>query len=218
MFYRAYAHFLKGGGKLALFQQVWVAAPPRNDLFDAAFVDQSKKEIRFVVDAMHGRGDVAPNKGRGGGIYRFPGPIHEGGGEGVLIIDKRADPKQRDALFRILSGEDTEPAATIWSVFSAMVEKMHEPIFANIEFEIDIDARKARARVAGVAELRGEPILNAVTGAEHRVRIEQPNGFEFTVAEIGRGWTKLTGPLAIELADSYGQFANIHLCQDGVVR
>src|SRR5207302_10425314 len=38
-------------------------------LFDAAFVEQSKKEVRFVVDAMHGRGDVAPNKGRGGGIY-----------------------------------------------------------------------------------------------------------------------------------------------------
>src|SRR5437667_6901111 len=140
-----------------------------------------------VFDIEEGNHGDTPLSGlRGGGIYRFPGPIHEGGGEGVLIIDKRADPKQRDALFRILSGEDTEPAATIWSVFSAMVEKMHEPIFADIEFEIDIDARKARARVAGVAELRGEPILNPVTGAEHRVRIEQPNGFEFTVAEIGR--------------------------------
>src|SRR5205085_1606762 len=35
----------------------------------AAFVERTKKEIRAVVDAMHGRGDVAPSPGRGGGIY-----------------------------------------------------------------------------------------------------------------------------------------------------
>ena len=66
-------------------------------------------------------------------------------------------------------------------------------------------------------ETRGAPILNPVTGAEHRVRIEQPNGFEFTIAEIGRGWSKAEGPLSFELSDTYGQSANIHLCQSGVV-
>ena len=57
-------------------------------------------------------------------------------------------------------------------------------------------------------ETRGAPILNPVTGAEHRVRIEQPNGFEFTIAEIGRGWSKAEGPLSFELSDTYGQSAS----------
>jgi hypothetical protein len=42
-------------------------------------------------------------------------------------------------------------------------------------------------------------------------------GFEYTLAEIGRGWTKTSRPIQLELADSYGQFAEIHLCQSGVV-
>ena len=67
-------------------------------------------------------------------------------------------------------------------------------------------------------ETRGAPIVNPVTGAEHRVRIVQPKGFEFAEAEIGRGWSKATGPIDFELADSYGQFAHIHLCQNGFVR
>ena len=79
-------------------------------------------------------------------------------------------------------------------------------------------ARRARAHIHGVLDMRGEPILNPVTGAEHRVRIEQPNGFEFAEAEIGRGWSKTLGPIGYELDDTYGQFARIHLSQSGMVR
>jgi hypothetical protein len=95
---------------------------------------------------------------------------------------------------------------------------LYDPIVGDIEFELDIDGRTARAHVGGVLEMRGEPILNPVTGAEHRVRIVQPAGFEFAEAEIGRGWSKTKGPIAYELADTYGQFARIHLCQSGMVR
>ena len=122
------------------------------------------------------------------------------------------------ALLRILQGEDTEPGATVFQIFASTCDTLHEPIIADIEFELDVDGRTARARIDGVLETRGAPILNPVTGAEHRVRIEQPNGFEFAVAEIGRGWSKTEGPLSYELADTYGQFANIHLCQSGIVR
>ena len=39
-----------------------------------------------------------------------------------------------------------------------------------------------------------------------------------TLAEIGRGWSKTSRPIQLELADSYAQFAEIHLCQSGIVR
>lgn len=151
------------------------------------------------------------------GVLAWPGPIHEGRGEAQLIIDQRASPAQRESLLRILAGQDTEPGATVWQVFSTTLTQVHDPIFAPIEFVVDIERRTARLLVPGVIEGRGEPIRNPVTGAEHRARIDIPNGFEYRIAEMGRGWSKSAGAIKIDLADSYGQFANIHLCQNGIV-
>jgi hypothetical protein len=151
-------------------------------------------------------------------VAAWPGPIHEGNGEVQLIIDQRATPAQREALLRILAGQDTEPGATVWQVFSTTFTQVHDPIFAPIELVVDIERRTARLLVPGVIEGRGEPIRNPVTGAEHRARIDLPDGFEYRIAEMGRGWSKSAGAIKIDLADSYGQFANIHLCQNGMVR
>jgi hypothetical protein len=151
-------------------------------------------------------------------VLAWPGPIHEGKGEALIIVNERAEPEQRDALLRILSGQDTEPGGTIFQVFSATFEKVHEPMFRPIDFTVDVEARKARVVVPGLIEGHGEPILNPVTGAEHRARIDIPNGFEYSIAEMGRGWSKTSGPIKLDLADSYGQFANLHLSQSGIVR
>lgn len=151
------------------------------------------------------------------GIFRWPGPIHLGNGEAMPIIDVRADEKQREALLRILGGQDTAPGATIFSVFAATFIKGHDPVFAEIDFTVDIEKRRAQLRIADYVEMRGEPIINPVSGQEYRGRIDLPNGFEYTLAEMGRGWTKTTGPLAIEHSDSYGQFCELHLGQDGII-
>jgi hypothetical protein len=152
------------------------------------------------------------------GIFRWPRAIHEGKGEAAIVIDERATEAQREALLRILSGQDTEPGATIFQVFSTTIEKVHQPIFAAIDFDVDIDGRKGRLVVRGVTEGRGEPIKNPVTGAEHRARIDMPNGFEYSLAEIGRGWTTVSRPMKFNLNDSYAQFAHVNLCQSGIVR
>jgi hypothetical protein len=68
-----------------------------------------------------------------------------------------------------------------------------------------------------VIEARGEPIRNAVTGEEQRARIQLPQGFEYDIAEIGRGWAETQAPLKISLADSHAQFANLHITESGVV-
>jgi hypothetical protein len=151
------------------------------------------------------------------GIFKWPGPIHEGKGEAAVVIDARASEAQRGALLRILSGQDTEPGATIFNVFASTLEKLHDPIFTKIDFEVDIDGRKARLVVPGVVETRGEPILNPVTGKEHRVRIDMIGGFEYKLAEIGRGWSKTMKPIKLEHSDTYGQFCHLHLSQSGIV-
>jgi hypothetical protein len=150
-------------------------------------------------------------------LLAWPGAIHEGRGEALIVIDERAEPQQREALLRILSGQDTEPGATIWQVFSATFDKVHDPIFRPIDLVVDIEARTASLSVPGIIEGRGEPIRNPVTGANHRARISLPNGFEYSIAEIGRGWTTSTGAIELDLADSHSHFAELHLCPSGIV-
>jgi hypothetical protein len=82
---------------------------------------------------------------------------------------------------------------------------------------MDVDGRTARLVVPGLIEARGEPIRNAVTGEEHRARINLPHGFEYDIAEIGRGWAETQGPLRVSLADSHAQFAQLHITESGVV-
>ena len=150
-------------------------------------------------------------------IWSWPGPIHEGDGQVVPIVDERASPEQRNALLRIMSGEDTVPGATIFAVFATTYSKVHDPIFAPIDFALDVDGRTARLVVPGVIEARGEPIVNPVSGEQHRARINIPDGFEYETAEVGRGWAETKGALAISLADSHAQFAPLHMNESGLV-
>lgn len=152
-----------------------------------------------------------------GMIASWPGPIHEGAGAVVPIVDERADERQREALLKIMTGQDTAPGATIFQVFSTTFETVHDPVFAPIDLELDIDAREAKYNVPGLLEARGEPLRNPVTGEAHRARINLPEGFEYDVCEVGRGWAETQAPLAISLADSHAQFAQLHMTQDGVV-
>jgi len=68
-FYRAFRHHRDGGGKLTLYQQITVDVPPGNDLFDPKFIEDIKTQIRYSVDALHGRAEVPPRPGRTSGVY-----------------------------------------------------------------------------------------------------------------------------------------------------
>jgi hypothetical protein len=152
------------------------------------------------------------------GVFAWPGPVHEGNGRMQLIIDERADARQRAALERIMLGQDTKEMATMWWIYSAMAPNRLPTLYRPIDLHIDVDARRATLEVPGLVESVGEPIRNPITKLEHRVRIDLPHGFEYELAEIGSGRTSVKGEIPLELKDSYGQFARIHLNQDGVVR
>ncbi|WP_218823574.1 DUF1326 domain-containing protein [Inquilinus limosus] len=170
----------------------------------------------FLIESGH-FGEVSLDGLRGGGLYAWPGPVHEGRGTMQLIIDERADAAQRDALLRIMTGQDTEEMATMWWVFAAMSPNRLETLFKPIDIEIDVDRRRGRVVVPGVVEIEAEPIRNPVTGAEHRVRIDLPHGFEYRLAEIGSGTTRARGGVELNLAGTYAQFARIHLSNTGIV-
>lgn len=151
------------------------------------------------------------------GLYTWPGPVHEGKGTMQLIIDERARPEQRDALLKIMTGQETNEMATMWWVYAAMCPTKLEPLFKPIDLEVDVDARRARLVAPGIIESSGEPIRNPVTGAESRARIDLPHGFEYRLAEVGSARTRATGAITLELTNTYGQFARLHLRHAGVV-
>ena len=151
-------------------------------------------------------------------LYAWPGAIFEGGGAMQAIIDERADERQREALVTIVHGGETEEAKTHWWVFHAMSSTVHPSLFKPIEFEIDIERRRARVVIPGVLNATGRPIESPATGEEHRVRIDIPNGIEFELAEIGSASTKASGTISLELEDSYGQFNILRHSGTGVVR
>lgn len=169
----------------------------------------------FQVDQGH-HGDTRLDGLRFALIVSWPGPIHLGRGQAVPIVDERASPEQRDSLLRIVCGDDTEPGATVFQVFSTTYEKVHEPVVGKIDFELDIDGRTSRVMIPEVAQACGEPIVNPVTGNTHRVRINLPSGFEYDICEVGSGRTKTQGAVAMSLENSHAYFAKLHLTENGV--
>jgi hypothetical protein len=170
------------------------------------------------IDEGH-HGDTRLDGLKIGAVFKWPGPIHEGNGEALAFVDENASDGQRDALLKIMTGQDTDPFATMFAVYASTVTKMHEPVFADIKFDIDVEGRRARFSVPGYVEMTGEPIRNKVTGEESRAQIVLPAGFEYAVADIGSASSRTTGgPMQVEFSDSYGQFANLHLSTHGVVR
>lgn len=151
-------------------------------------------------------------------LFAWPGPIFEGKGEMQLIIEERADAGQRDALSRIMHGEEVDEGGNHWWVFNAMCERQHETLFQPIQCEIDVDARKAQVRVGDLVEASGRPIKSPATGAEHRVRIDLPEGIEFEIAEIGSGTTRSRAAIRLDLDATYGQFSTLRHNQNGIVR
>jgi hypothetical protein len=149
------------------------------------------------------------------GMFAWPKAIHEGDGEAFVVISPEATDAQRQALLTILSGQETEPGATIFNVFATVIATMHEPVFAPIDFELDLDRRLGRVRIEGVIDTAVEPIRNPVTGQEHRARVDLPHGFEYRQAEFASGTTQAVGAVKLRSTKSHAHVAMLDLSTRG---
>jgi hypothetical protein len=132
------------------------------------------------------------------------------------ILDERADQPQRDALFYILSGED-QPVGTMFQIFSVIIETIKDPLFAKIEFEWDLDKRRARVDVTDVVQARSEPIRNPVTDQEERMILVLPKGWVFHEAENASGFAKGLGAIKFDLHRRHSSLAHIAWNQNGLL-
>ena len=148
-------------------------------------------------------------------MVHFPGPLHEGNGQAQPLIDERASPEQREALFGIMSGQNSAEG-TLFHIFSLIVTKMHDPIFAPVEFGFNEEARMARLIIPGVLETEVEPIKNPVTGADHRIQVVLPEGFEHRVGEIASSNIRSTGAIRFETRGGHSTLAHVVQTPEGV--
>jgi hypothetical protein len=171
--------------------------------------------VAMQVDEGH-FGDVDLSGLRFATLVSWPGPIHEGNGEVLPVVDERADDAQRQALLTIMSGGETEPGATIFNVFAATFATVHEPLFRPIEFDWDERARKGRIFIDGLVESNVEPIRNPITGDEHQARVMLPHGFEYREAEYASGTARATGPVVLDYQDRHAHLATLDMSPTGV--
>ena len=90
-------------------------------------------------------------------IFKWPGAIHEGNGEAIAFVDENADEEQREALLKIMTGQDTDPFATMFAVYASTVTKMNAPVFTKIDLELDIDGRRGRISSRTISTRKANP-------------------------------------------------------------
>jgi len=145
----------------------------------------------------------------------FPGALHLGNGAMQPIIDERATPDQRDALFKIMSGKHSAEG-TLFHIFSLIVTQIHDPVFAPFEFTFDKDGRMAKMIAHGVLETEVEPIKNPVTGTPHRIQVVMPDGFEHRQAEIASANIHSTGAIKFDTKGTHSPLATVVQTPAGV--
>jgi hypothetical protein len=150
--------------------------------------------------------------------FHFPGPVHEGNGHRMLLLDTATTQEQRDALVALTNGTEGHP---FFEIFTSVAPNVEEPVVAPISVEFDPDARTAKVVIEGLAENTVEPIVGAGSGTEVRVRLDLPNGFEFKHAEIANSvaWhLDGPGPLAMRHERTYTHICPIDWTSDGSTR
>ena len=148
-------------------------------------------------------------------VVDFPGALHEGNGTVQAIIDERATPAQREALFGILSGQNSAEG-TLFHIVTLIVSKMLDPIFAPIHIQFDMPGRRAKVSIPGVLESENEPIKNPVTGAPHRIQINMPDGFEHRLGEVCSSRIASTGGIKFDVPQGHGTLASVVHTPQGV--
>jgi hypothetical protein len=113
----------------------------------------------------------------------WPGAIHEGEGEGVLLVDERADDEQREAVSRLLAGEFGGP----WGVLAWTWPTLHGPV--AVPYELELNGLNSMVKAGDNFELQMEPIRNPVSGAEVTPGAVLPQGIVFKKGDFGSSKT-----------------------------
>jgi hypothetical protein len=127
----------------------------------------------------------------------WPGPIHEGHGEGLLLVDERLNDAQRRAIHTLVKGEAGGP----WGVLGWTWPTLHGP--EAVPYELELDGIRSRVRAGQDFELELDPIRNPVSGAEVTPGALLPQGIVFKRGDLASSKRYRVGPLGIDYSGKY---------------
>jgi hypothetical protein len=109
----------------------------------------------------------------------WPGAIHEGNGEALILVDERADDRQRDAISTLVEGNVGGP----WGVLAWTWPKRHGPL--AVKYEIELKGIASRVKAGDVLEVESTVIKNPVSGNDAHPSIVLPEGIIVKRADLG---------------------------------
>jgi hypothetical protein len=109
----------------------------------------------------------------------WPGAIHEGNGEALILMDERANDSQRAAIETLIQGKVGGP----WGILGWTWPTVHGPY--AVSYDVDFDSVNARLRCGDHVEVEGAPIRNPVSGVESHPAVVLPQGIIFKRGDLG---------------------------------
>jgi hypothetical protein len=139
-----------------------------------------------------------------------PGPIHEGNGGCLAVIDD-APTRLSAQHFDHPLGHETAPGATIFNVFASTFATVHPPRFRPIALG-DIAARVSHLPSQAWPKGTG-PIVNPITGQPHRVRVVMPDG----LYPGGLPRAARAGIVTLDWGSGHAHLCTMHMTPQGPV-
>jgi hypothetical protein len=141
---------------------------------------KGKCEGGWTWHVERGRFGDVPLDGLNFSVYcNWPGAIHEGKGEALILLDERADPRQRKAIETLVEGHVGGP----WGVLGWTWPTIHGP-FA-VPYDLHLDGVNSRIACGPYVQIEGGPIRNPVNGSEAHPGVVLPEGIILKQGDLG---------------------------------
>ncbi len=112
-------------------------------------------------------------------FVNWPGAIHEGNGEGLILVDERADDAQREAISTLVGGEVGGP----WGILAWTWPTVHGP--KAVHYDVELNGIESRMKAGDALEVAITTIKNPVTGAEVHPGVVLPEGIIIKQGDLG---------------------------------
>jgi hypothetical protein len=139
-----------------------------------------KCEGGWTWHVERGSFDGVPLDGLNFSVYaNWPGAIHEGNGEALILVDERAGARQREAIATLMKGDVGGP----WGVLAWTWPTIHGPL--AVPYEVAFDGVATRIKAGDVLEIESTMIRNPVNGKEAHPGVVLPEGIVVKRADLG---------------------------------
>ena len=132
-------------------------------------------------------------------FVKWPGAIHHGNGEGMILVDDRANDAQRQAITALVSGKFGGP----WGILAWTWPKVHGP--RPVTYEITGKGMSSAIKAGDALSIEYTTIKNPVNGHEAHPRMILPEGLIVKEGDLGASHVfRLNADISMDHSGQYG--------------